>query len=106
MATYDIRPVDAVMPRNPAFDERAACRGLDTELWFSPNAVAREFAVETCAECPIRSMCQEWGIASRQTGIWGGALLDRGRPEGSTRGWRNPYPTRPAGPRRRRPVPA
>ncbi|ACV79075.1 WhiB family transcriptional regulator [Nakamurella multipartita] len=106
MATYDIRPVDGAMPSNPAFDERAACRGLDTEFWFSSNAAAREFAVETCIDCPIRRGCEQYGIASRQTGIWGGSVLDRGRPEGAARGWRNPYPVVPAGPRRRQPVPA
>ena len=34
-------------------------------------------------------------MASHASGIWGGLLFDRGRPEGANTKWRNPYrPTR------------
>jgi hypothetical protein len=34
------------------------------------EAVARAKAI--CADCPVRSACFEFGIATRQEGIWGG----------------------------------
>jgi hypothetical protein len=98
-ATYEIRPVAGGMPANPALDPRAECRGLDPEMWFTVDPDLREFARMICADCPIRVTCEQYGIATRQTGIWGGSNLERGRPDGVDRKWRNPYPILPRRPR-------
>lgn len=104
-ATYEIRPVAGGIPANPALDPRAECRGLDPEMWFSTDPEVREFARLICADCPIREMCEQYGIATRQTGIWGGSILERGRPEWAGRKWRNPYRILPRRPRSARRTP-
>lgn len=37
--------------------DRAACRGQDTELWFSIDADDREAAKAICNRCPVRLDC-------------------------------------------------
>lgn len=68
--------------------DRAACRGMDTELFF-PNvgndgALSREQrarvaeAVKICETCPATVEC--WSYAKYfdvRHGIWGGVLLNR-----------------------------
>jgi WhiB family redox-sensing transcriptional regulator len=55
----------------------AACRPLDSELFFpdravyGSNDVARAKAV--CRECPVRDLCLQAAIEGRErVGIWGG----------------------------------
>jgi WhiB family redox-sensing transcriptional regulator len=53
--------------------EQAACRGLDTSIFFPPSDLEAGAAKAICAQCPVREQCLEWAIASRQEeGIWGG----------------------------------
>ena len=60
---------------------RAACRGRDATLFFSPAAgelkedkMAREATAKSiCRECPVRIECLEFALESREPyGIWGG----------------------------------
>jgi hypothetical protein len=61
---------------NRALTEKAACKGLDVELFypdkdlFSPEE-ERVFA-RLCSECPVMEMCLEWGLVHERSGIWGG----------------------------------
>ncbi len=96
MTTYEL-PVLPAHLANPAQDPRAACRGHDPELWFPHPTDDRTAAEAICRGCPIRVSCGQWATAARQSGIWGGVLLDRGKPEGANTKWRNPYPLTPAG---------
>ncbi len=60
---------------------RAACRGEDTALFFTPNHLEdkedkrfreRE-AKAICVVCPVRIECLEYAVRTReQHGIWGG----------------------------------
>jgi WhiB family redox-sensing transcriptional regulator len=59
--------------------ERAACRGMETELFF-PNGETGEALDQTeeakaiCRTCPVQSACLEYALATRQPyGVWGGA---------------------------------
>lgn len=60
--------------------EFALCRGMDPELWFpvgepgSPGYKAMAAPARVvCADCPVRSACLDWALASGQDeGIWGG----------------------------------
>lgn len=64
------------------WQERAACREADPELFFSPEVeyaqqrLDREAEAKAiCARCPVRTDCLEFRLADeRQTdgGIWGG----------------------------------
>lgn len=57
------------------FIDRAACRGLDPELFY-PHRGENRIAVEAkaiCAGCSVQDECLEWALGNRETiGIWGG----------------------------------
>jgi WhiB family transcriptional regulator, redox-sensing transcriptional regulator len=65
----------------------AACKGMDTNLFFGPDAefvtartkrVARAKAV--CAGCPVRPECLSYALDSPEFfGVWGGADEDERR---------------------------
>ncbi len=52
---------------------RAACKGIDPEIFFPVSEEDAEPAKEVCAECPVREACLEHALAHREReGIWGG----------------------------------
>lgn len=58
-----------------AWQEHAACRGADVELFFSVDEADQQEALEYCARCEVRSECLEFAISNREMyGIWGGML--------------------------------
>lgn len=57
------------MPNLPG----AACKGQDTELWYSADVYAQQRAKDVCRTCPVRDACLQWAIdAGENNGIWGG----------------------------------
>ena len=51
----------------------AACRNLDTEIFFPDSEADAGPALSVCATCPVRNECLDWAIATRQhDGVWGG----------------------------------
>ena len=68
------------------WQEDAACRGEDPELFFAPEIeypAARKRretqAKQICASCPVRLQCLEWRLRSesqRDAGIYGGLNED------------------------------
>lgn len=53
--------------------KQAACRGLDTDIFFPPGEADAGPAKAVCAQCPVRDACLEWALVTRQEeGIWGG----------------------------------
>jgi WhiB family redox-sensing transcriptional regulator len=64
----------------PAWQDHAACRGLGAELFFpergSGAAATVAKAKSTCAACPVRAACLDYGLAlphdQGRFGIWGG----------------------------------
>ncbi|MFG2884589.1 WhiB family transcriptional regulator [Streptomyces sp. NPDC048297] len=63
-----------------AWQADAACRGMDSSLFFSPTGERgrarrrREDAARAvCQKCPVASACALFAEASRQPyGVWGG----------------------------------
>jgi len=52
---------------------RAACKGIDPEIFFPVSEEDAEPAKEICAVCPVRESCLEHALANREReGIWGG----------------------------------
>jgi WhiB family transcriptional regulator, redox-sensing transcriptional regulator len=87
------RPETAAVPGRAAWRGRAACRHVDTELFFPIGQGSRAMA-ETqqakaiCARCPVRQPCLAYALATGQAyGIWGGydeeerRVLHRQQPE-------------------------
>lgn len=57
----------------------AACRSVDTALFFPGSATARQTkqAKRICAACPVRDECLTYALtAPEKYGIWGGLTAD------------------------------
>ena len=60
--------------------ERAACRGVDPELWFpndrDPNERAQ--AIRICGDCDVKTQCLRIARKRRERhGIWGGVDFNK-----------------------------
>lgn len=60
------------------WQRRAACLGMDTELWFPAGAhgsaleTAAATAKAVCADCSVRAACLTEALHRGELGIWGG----------------------------------
>jgi WhiB family redox-sensing transcriptional regulator len=73
----NIGVVELVMALHDAFDDdwraRAACRNLDTALFFPETDEEAEPAKAVCATCPVAEACLDFALKNRQEeGVWGG----------------------------------
>jgi WhiB family transcriptional regulator, redox-sensing transcriptional regulator len=65
--------------------DHAACRDMDTELFFPVGTTGPVLdqigrAKQVCAECLVRNSCLEWALATGQSaGVWGGTTEDERR---------------------------
>ena len=51
----------------------AACRDLDTAIFFPDSEEDSGPALAVCASCPVRQACLEFALITRQDdGVWGG----------------------------------
>ena len=51
----------------------AACKGIDSDIFFSNFTKDADAARAICAKCPVKPDCLEYAIANKETeGIWGG----------------------------------
>lgn len=59
--------------RDMGWRESAACRDLDTEIFFPDSESDAAPALGVCAVCPVRDQCLEFALTTRQNdGVWGG----------------------------------
>ncbi len=64
----------------PAWQDRAACRTLDTAVFFSDELDDIAAAKRTCLGCPVRQRCLDDAVErGEQYGVWGGHYLVAGR---------------------------
>lgn len=64
---------------NAKWRQRAACQGLDPDIFYPVSEDDAEEAKAICAQCSVRPVCLEFALANREReGIWGG-LTDRER---------------------------
>jgi WhiB family redox-sensing transcriptional regulator len=53
---------------------RAACRGVDPDVFYPVSDEEAEVAKAVCVQCPVREACLEYALANRERdGVWGGA---------------------------------
>lgn len=73
------------LPRTPdgldhGWQNRAACRGLDPELWFPLDLRvlgAVEQAKAICGRCEVQPECLRWALeVPERYGVWGGHTPD------------------------------
>lgn len=54
--------------------QRAACRGVDPDIFFPVSDEEAEGAKAVCAGCSVREACLEYALVNREhDGVWGGA---------------------------------
>jgi WhiB family redox-sensing transcriptional regulator len=59
---------------NASWRNRAACRGIDPDIFFPVTDDDAEPAKAVCNVCPVREACLEFALAAREReGVWGGA---------------------------------
>lgn len=52
---------------------RAACRGLDIEVFYSTDEAEVQRALDICDGCPVREPCLDVAMGQRESfGVWGG----------------------------------
>jgi WhiB family redox-sensing transcriptional regulator len=61
------------MAQRLVWKDKAACRNLDTLLFFPDSEADAGPAKEVCATCPVREACLDFALTTRQhDGVWGG----------------------------------
>ena len=65
-----------LVPHRPAWQRRAACRGLGFDHFIidrSPDAARRvREALEVCRTCPVTEQCLAYALDNDFPGVWGG----------------------------------
>ncbi|MGH9114590.1 MAG: WhiB family transcriptional regulator [Acidimicrobiales bacterium] len=57
-----------------AWRQKAACRGVDPDIFYPVSDEDAEDAKAICAGCPVRQACLEWALTNREAdGVLGGA---------------------------------
>jgi WhiB family transcriptional regulator, redox-sensing transcriptional regulator len=60
--------------KNLAWRQRAACRGIDPDIFYPVSDEDAEDAKDICLTCGVRQTCLEYALANREReGVWGGA---------------------------------
>jgi WhiB family redox-sensing transcriptional regulator len=58
--------------------DQAACKGMESNLWFPARGGASEFALDVCSMCPVKVECGEYAIPDPGLqGIWGGMMKEQ-----------------------------
>ena len=59
---------------NLSWRQRAACRGVDPDIFYPAADEDAEEAKGICGICPVREACLEYALVNRERdGVWGGA---------------------------------
>lgn len=54
--------------------QRAACRGVEPEVFYPLTDEEADDAKAICFSCTVRERCLDWALANRERdGVWGGA---------------------------------
>ena len=62
------------------WQERAACYGLDAEVFFPTTEEEAGLALSYCAACPVRELCLAWAVKNGERyGVWGGTTEQQRR---------------------------
>ncbi len=73
-----VSALDRVVPHPdvsppPMWQDRAACYGLDPEIFFPTTEEEASLALSFCAACPVRDDCLSWALwQGERYGVWGG----------------------------------
>jgi hypothetical protein len=62
-----------------------ACAGIDPELFFPADENGLANAIAVCGGCSFVNLCRQIGETRKESGVWGGVLLDEGRVQDGVR---------------------
>lgn len=85
MSAEGIASIDITgLPSNPSppdmWQERAACYGIDPDVFFPTSEEEAGPALAYCAACTIRDECLAWALKNGERyGVWGGLTEQRRR---------------------------
>jgi len=61
-------------PNPPIWRQRAACRGVDPDIFYPVSDEDAEDAKAICRSCAAQEACLDWALRTREKdGVWGGA---------------------------------
>lgn len=67
------RHLDAVGHPGEGWRSRAACAGVDPDIFFPRQGEPTSEAQAVCCQCPVRVECLAWALVTREKqGVWGG----------------------------------
>jgi WhiB family redox-sensing transcriptional regulator len=61
------------------WQDKAACKGVDTNLFFPENADVDDQVLALCENCPVKDECRDYGVVYEEWGIWGGLTASQRR---------------------------
>lgn len=53
----------------------------DPDLFHPTDEATLAAAQAFCADCPVRELCLDLGLRRDEYGVWGGVLLESGKPQ-------------------------
>jgi WhiB family redox-sensing transcriptional regulator len=60
--------------KNLVWRQKAACRGVEPEIFYPISEEEAEEAKAICDACPVQETCLEYALSNRERdGVWGGA---------------------------------
>ncbi len=60
--------------KNLVWRQRAACRGVEPEIFYPISEEEAEEAKAICSACAVQETCLEYALGNRERdGVWGGA---------------------------------
>lgn len=60
--------------KNLVWRQRAACRGVDPDIFYPLSEEDAYEAKSICRQCVVMETCLEYALANRERdGVWGGA---------------------------------
>jgi WhiB family transcriptional regulator, redox-sensing transcriptional regulator len=79
-AEIDVQSLPQQVSPPDHWQERAACYGLDPEVFFPTTEEEAGLALSYCGVCPVREMCLAWAVQNGERyGVWGGTTEQQRR---------------------------
>ncbi|HXF56825.1 MAG TPA: WhiB family transcriptional regulator [Actinomycetota bacterium] len=76
----DVRSLPRDVSPPDYWQERAACYGLDPEIFFPTTEEEASLALSYCAVCAVREICLAWALKNGERyGVWGGTTEQQRR---------------------------
>jgi WhiB family transcriptional regulator, redox-sensing transcriptional regulator len=79
-ADIDVQSIPEQVSPPDYWQERAACYGLDPEIFFPTTEEEAGLALSYCGACTVRDICLAWAVRNGERyGVWGGTTEQQRR---------------------------